>query len=150
MTKRTRRKRETTSGRTALTHGEIMARVTKRNTRLELRIRKLLYKMGYRFRIHGANLPGTPDIIFTRRRVAIFTHGCFWHQHGCDLTRKPKTNLAYWTPKLARNKERDRQSERALRAEGWRVITVWECETDERQLQRKLKSVLGQIRYEGT
>jgi len=134
------------SERKPLTRSQIMARIVKRNTRLEIRVRKLLHKMGYRFRIHGAGLPGTPDIVFTRRRIAIFTHGCFWHQHGCELTRKPKTNLAYWTPKLSKNRKRDRQSERALIALGWRVITVWECETDEKRLQRKLRAALGHIR----
>src|SRR5437879_5290 len=100
-----RSKKTARADRAPLTRSEIMARITKKNTKLELRLRKLLHKMGYRFRIHGAGLPGTPDVVFTRRRVAIFTHGCFWHQHGCALTRTPKTNLGYWAPKLARNKE---------------------------------------------
>lgn len=124
--------------------GEVMSRVRSRNTAPELAVRKLLFALGYRFRVNMPGLPGTPDIAFTRKKKAIFVHGCFWHQHsGCPRNRPPKSNRAYWAPKLARNKERDRENRAALRRKGWLCLAVWECElSDFKLLSRKLRKFL--------
>jgi DNA mismatch endonuclease (patch repair protein) len=109
---------------------ERMAAIRKRDTAPELRVRRALHAAGLRFRLHRADLPGTPDIVLPRCRVAILVHGCFWHQHpGCRLARRPRGNREYWDPKLARNVARDAATRDALTALGWRVIVVWECET---------------------
>lgn len=109
-----------------------MARVKGKDTKPELRLRKLLHGMGYRFRLHRRDLPGTPDLVFPGRRAVIFMHGCFWHRHpdpDCRRSRLPKTRTDFWLPKLDANVARDAAAEAALRALGWRVLTVWECET---------------------
>lgn len=100
-------------------------------TRPEMTVRRLLHNMGYRFRLHAADLPGKPDIVFRSRRVAIRVQGCFWHQHAdsdCPLVSQPRSNSSYWVAKLARNVARDKEQELALKQMGWRVETVWECE----------------------
>lgn len=100
-----------------------------RNTKPELRLRRALHAMGYRFRLHRRDLPGTPDIVFPSRHMAIQVHGCFWHQHeGCRHAVKPRTRSEYWLPKLARNIQRDRENEARLQDLGWRLLLVWECE----------------------
>lgn len=101
----------------------------------ELHVRRLLHQMGYRYRLHRKTLPGKPDIIFPQRKKAIFVHGCFWHQHSdraCKITRVPKSRLDYWAPKLARNKQRDRNNIRQLGKLGWKVLVLWECEVQNR------------------
>ena len=106
-----------------------MALVKSKNTGPELTVRKLVFSMGYRYRIHGAKLPGKPDVVFAGREKAIFVHGCFWHRHeGCKRATTPASNTDYWLPKFARTVERDRQSIEALRELGWTTLTVWECE----------------------
>lgn len=114
----------------------IMASIRKRDTRPEIAIRRALHARGLRFRLHGKDLPGTPDLVLPGRRLAVLVHGCFWHQHpGCKLARKPSANTDYWSPKLARNVERDAKAQEALMRLGWRVLVVWECEVlDERRL----------------
>lgn len=107
-----------------------MRRIRKRDTKPELVVRRLAHALGFRFRLHRCDLPGTPDLVLPRHRSVIFVHGCFWHQHrGCRLARQPKTRLEYWLPKLARNVERDLRTRNALEAAGWRCLVVWECET---------------------
>lgn len=106
-------------------------------------MRRLLHSMGYRFRLHRDDLPGKPDIILVRKRIAVFVHGCFWHGHSCRRGRRPSTNKEFWDPKLTRNKQRDRNVMRRLRREGWRPIVVWECETkDFVALEVRLKNEL--------
>lgn len=121
-----------------------------RHTRPEMAVRSLLFRLGYRYTLHSESLPGRPDIVFTRRRKAILVHGCFWHQHGsdrCRLRSFPRSNLAYWRPKLRRNSERDAQQCAALRALGWTVKVVWECEIQNRAgLVASLRSFLGPSR----
>ncbi|WP_243444801.1 very short patch repair endonuclease [Sphingosinicella humi] len=110
-----------------------MSRIRSRNTRPEMVVRRLLHAAGYRYRLQRKDLPGKPDLVFGPRRKVIFVHGCFWHQHEdttCLDGRRPKSNTGYWHQKLHRNVERDRQNEDALRAMGWDVMTVWECETE--------------------
>ena len=108
---------------------EIMARVRSTDTRPELFVRKLVYGLGYRYRLHARELPGHPDIAFRKRRKVIFVHGCFWHRHkGCALARLPKSRLDFWLPKLEGNRNRDEQNRRALLREGWKVLTIWECQ----------------------
>ena len=118
-----------TDNRTPESRSALMARIGGKNTAPELIVRRLLHGMGYRFRLHRKDLPGTPDIVLPGRRVAIFVHGCFWHAHGCKIGRAPKSRLAYWLPKLADNQRRDTVKQAALEVLGWRVLTVWQCET---------------------
>jgi len=99
----------------------------------EMVVRRLLHKMGYRFRLHRRDLPGHPDIIFPSRKKVIFVNGCFWHQHSdttCKIARLPKSNLSYWTPKLERNKNRDEVVSSLLKQMGWKKLVIWECETE--------------------
>ena len=110
----------------------LMRRVRQKNTSAEIRVRRLLHAMGFRFRLHPRNLPGRPDIVLPKYRMAIFVHGCFWHRHsGCSKATMPKTRRQFWSDKFRSNMERDRRKELALRELGWRVATVWECETSD-------------------
>jgi DNA mismatch endonuclease, patch repair protein len=104
-----------------------MARIKSIHTRPEVAVRKYLFRKGLRFRI-APDLPGKPDIVLPRRKVAIFVHGCFWHRHGCKRTTSPKTNSDYWENKFKRNKLRDKNVEEQLRRGGWRCLKVWECD----------------------
>lgn len=106
----------------------LMARVRTRDTAPEIRVRKLLHRAGYRFRLHPADLPGKPDVVLPRFRTALFVHGCFWHGHDCPKGSRPSTNVEFWNAKLDRNRQRDQSVGEALEREGWAVLTVWECE----------------------
>jgi len=107
----------------------IMQAVGTNNTSPELIVRKLLFRMGYRYRLHRRGLPGTPDIVFPGRKKAIFVHGCFWHSHACPKGRPPKSRLDYWETKLLANRLRDGKKQADLAALGWAVLVVWQCET---------------------
>jgi DNA mismatch endonuclease (patch repair protein) len=108
-----------------------MRRIRSRDTKPELLLRRALHKRGLRYRIHVSTLPGKPDIVFNSRRVAIFVHGCFWHQHlGCREASSPRSNGKYWKPKLLRNVERDHLHTEKLISEGYTVLTIWECEIE--------------------
>ena len=121
-----------------------MSAIRKRDTRPEWRVRRALHALGLRYRLHARDLPGTPDVVFRRQKVAVFVHGCFWHQHrGCRYLKRPKSNQDYWLPKLERNVERDRKAARQLRKAGWKVVVIWECQAeDARKLARGVKRVL--------
>jgi len=109
-----------------------MALIRARDTKPELRVRRALHAAGLRYRLQARELPGKPDLVFRSRRVAIFVHGCFWHQHpdpNCRLARMPKSRLAFWGPKLTGNRLRDERVKVVLEKDGWRVIEVWECKT---------------------
>ena len=107
-----------------------MARIGSADTSPELAVRRLLHRLGYRFRLHRRSLPGTPDICFPGRRKAIFVHGCFWHRHeGCRRTTTPVTRRSFWRDKFQKNVARDRTNLRDLNQLGWSVMVVWECET---------------------
>ena len=106
-----------------------MARVKHSDTKPEMNARRAAHRLGYRFRLHRRDLPGTPDMVFPRLRKIIMVNGCFWHQHeGCRRARLPKSRPEYWLPKLTRNKERDEQVIHALNALGWDILTLWECQ----------------------
>ena len=106
----------------------LMARVGQRNTAPELVLRRGLHRLGLRFRVNVSGLPGRPDLVFPKYRVALFVHGCFWHAHSCRAGRLPTSNVDYWSDKLRTNTRRDWLRAAALRRLGWRVWTVWECE----------------------
>ncbi|MFG1364125.1 very short patch repair endonuclease [Xanthobacter versatilis] len=111
---------------------ERMRRVKGRDTGPEMVVRRLLHRLGYRYRLHARELPGRPDIVFRRRRLAIFVHGCFWHRHSdpaCKLARLPKSRLDFWLPKLNGNAARDFEKQGRLEALGWKVLVIWECQT---------------------
>lgn len=109
-----------------------MSRVRSKNTKPEVFARSVLHRMGYRFRVHRKDLPGNPDIVLPKHRAVIFVHGCFWHRHpDCSKATVPKTNADWWRNKLENNVERDARNYRQLRELGWRVFTLWECETKE-------------------
>lgn len=123
-----------------------MALVRGKDTGPELVVRKLVYALGYRYRLHARDLPGHPDLVFRKRRRVIFVHGCFWHRHraaSCALARLPKSRLDFWLPKLEGNKKRDECNKRALAREGWKVLTIWECELrDTKRLRTTLRRFL--------
>jgi len=108
-----------------------MSRIKSRNTSLELYVRKFLYKKGFRFRVNY-KLEGRPDVIFPRKRIAVFINGCFWHQHGCNNSVIPKSNRKFWKNKLSNNIRRDRKVQKILVKEGWKTYRIWECELEER------------------
>ena len=112
-----------------------MARVRGRDTKPELIVRRALHSSGYRYRLHAAELPGRPDIVFRPKRKVIFVHGCFWHRHqGCPRSSVPKTRAAFWENKFAKNCDRDARNEEELERKGWDVLIVWECETKDMEL----------------
>jgi DNA mismatch endonuclease (patch repair protein) len=124
-----------------------MRAIRSKNMQPELKVRSLVHKLGYRFRLHRKDLPGKPDLVFGPRRKVIFVHGCFWHSHNCKTAHIPKSNLEYWGPKLERNKTRDGKNIEALQAEGWQALVVWECEAgDEIGLTNRLRTFLGNVK----
>ena len=126
----------------------LMGRIRGTNTKPEMFVRRALHSAGYRFRTHVVDLPGRPDIVFSRRRAVIFVHGCFWHRHGCSRTYVPKTNEIFWQTKFATNVRRDRKNEETLVRAGWRVLVVWECDvTLDRLLLCRLAEFLGPPRF---
>ena len=107
----------------------IMSRVKSKGMKPEMRVRRLLHGLGYRYRLHRADLPGRPDLVFPARRKVVFVNGCFWHSHhGCSRVRIPSTNREYWVAKLERNQARDDRNIVLLEEKGWEVLTVWECQ----------------------
>jgi DNA mismatch endonuclease (patch repair protein) len=125
----------------------VMRAVKSSNTTPERAVRAAVRALGYgrRYRLHGAHLPGKPDLVFTTLVKVVFVHGCFWHGHSCKRgARAPKDNAPYWRTKIARNRDRDAVSLRVLRSDGWSALVIWECETrDEAALSRKLGTFLG-------
>jgi len=122
----------------------VMAQVKGKNTAPEKRVRSLLHKMGFRFRLHRKDLPGAPDIVLAKWKTVIFVHGCFWHRHpGCKRASTPASNMDYWNRKFARNQARDVDNQSRLTSLGWRVIIVWECELrDINSLEKRLIDLL--------
>lgn len=118
-----------------------MSRVRARDTKPELIVRSTIHSLGYRFRLHRKDLPGRPDVVLPRHRLAVFVHGCFWHRHAkCRYAYTPKSNVGFWLKKFQRNVARDVEVRRTLRRHGWRVLVIWECGTrDLDQLARTLR-----------
>lgn len=119
----------------------LMARIRSSDTGPELKVRKVAHRMGLRFRLKRKDLPGTPDLVFPKYRLAVFVHGCFWHRHpGCARATIPKSRVAFWTKKLEANVARDQRAVRDLEELGWRVLVLWECQLkDEEELRKRLR-----------
>ena len=113
-----------------------MAAVKSKNTSPELIVRRIVHKLGYRYRLHVAALPGAPDLVLPRLQKVITVNGCFWHKHGCGRCRIPATRREYWVAKIERNARRDRRNRRRLARLGWQVLVVWECQTTTAHQQR--------------
>lgn len=109
------------------TRSRVMATVRSKNTRPETALRKLLHGEGFRYRLYRKDLPGKPDVVLPKYKMALFVHGCFWHGHDCKAFRMPASNVEYWAHKIERNRERDRAAQEELTKQGWRVRTVWTC-----------------------
>jgi DNA mismatch endonuclease (patch repair protein) len=128
---------------------EVMSHIRSKDTSTELAVRRLVYGMGFRYRLHVARLPGRPDLVFSQLKKIIEVRGCFWHQHkGCLDSHIPKSRTEYWKPKLASNVSRDKKNENLLRSLGWQVLTLWECEiSDTRSTTERLTNFLkGRLR----
>ncbi len=130
------------------TRSRTMRAVRSKDTKPELIVRRLIHSLGFRFRLHRRDLPGSPDLVFSGRRKVIFVHGCFWHGHDCVRgNRKPVANADYWHAKIRGNVERDIRNETALRENRWDVLTIWECETklkDREAITRRVMSFLSE------
>jgi DNA mismatch endonuclease (patch repair protein) len=131
-----------------------MSQIHSKDTKPELIVRKWLWHHGYRYRLHGKDLPGKPDIILPKYKSVIFVHGCFWHRHNCKYASKPKTNKEFWNKKLNGNVKRDKKNIKKLVDTGWRVLVIWECEIKkwDIKLDKKLSQFLNPkiIRYKKT
>ena len=123
----------------------IMALVRSKNTKPEMVVRRLVHRLGYRYRLHRRDLPGTPDMAFPSRHAVIFISGCFWHRHKCPNGRRlPKSRKKWWREKLERNRKRDQAQQRKLYRMGWRVMVVWECQLKKLDIvERRIKRFLG-------
>ena len=117
-----------------------MTRIKARNTKPEVLLRKALFALGFRYRLHDRRLPGTPDLVFPKFRAAVFVNGCFWHGHDCPLFAVPQTNTDFWLQKIGATRARDKRAVSSLRRMGWRVLTVWEC-----TLRRPTKVPVGAV-----
>jgi len=122
----------------------LMSRVKSRDTRPEMAVRRMVFAMGYRYRLHGRHLPGKPDLVFSSRRKVLFVHGCFWHGHeGCRLSGIPKTNIGFWQSKIVSNRERDTRNLQELSTLGWSALAVWQCELkNEEEIAQKIHDFL--------
>jgi DNA mismatch endonuclease, patch repair protein len=122
-----------------------MSRIKGKDTAPEKIVRSILHRLGYRFRLHKTKLPGRPDVVLPKHKTIVFVHGCFWHRHkNCKDATMPKTRREWWQAKLEGNAARDRRNQSALRRAGWRVLTVWECETEKpEKLTRRLERLLS-------
>ena len=120
-----------------------MSRIRGTDTKPELRVRKVLHALGFRYRLHSKELPGKPDLVFARFRTVVFVHGCFWHMHRCKYGKPaPATNKDFWAQKRRANADRDKRNRKLLKAAGWKVLEIWECHTrDESRLAKKLAEV---------
>ena len=132
---------------------ENMRRIRSTNTTPEIVVRRILHRAGFRFRLHSKNLPGCPDIVLMRHKIAVFVHGCFWHGHKCKDGRRPKSNRPYWNKKLDRNITRDRVSTSMLKRMDWKRIVIWACEVKnvvalETRLERLLKNCKRELKWQ--
>ena len=133
-----------TDNLTSTQRRRLMGRVRCRDTTPEVRVRKIVHRLGFRFRLHRRDLPGTPDLVFPRHKKVIFVHGCFWHQHDCPRGRRPGTNRDFWDKKLDRNIQRDIDNVNLLQRHGWTILILWECETRHTDvMERRIGEFLG-------
>lgn len=116
----------------------LMSKIRGKNTKPEMAVRRFIWGAGFRYRLHAKYLPGTPDLVFTSKKKVVFVHGCFWHGHRCRKDKLPKTRTSFWRQKIEKNRQRDLASVRKLRTLGWRVLTVWECQTTKLTVRQKL------------
>jgi DNA mismatch endonuclease, patch repair protein len=121
-----------------------MALVRGKDTQPERKVRSIVHRLGYRYRLHVSKLPGKPDLVFPKLHKVLFVHGCFWHRHsGCSLARLPKSRLNFWVPKLTANRRRDLRNAAQLRRTGWKAFVIWECELGKAdRLEKKIKRFL--------
>ena len=131
---------------TPAVRSRIMANVKSKDTHPELRVRRMLHGLGYRYRLHRRDLPGRPDLTFVSRKKVVFVNGCFWHRHsGCPRATIPATNAEFWATKLERNRKRDERNRALLRKDGWSVMTVWECQLRQPSIvKERLVAFLGE------
>lgn len=123
---------------------ELMSRIRAKGTRPEMAVRRFLHARGLRYRLHDKRLPGTPDLVFPSRRVVVFVHGCFWHGHeGCKRATLPATRAEFWATKISDNVERDRRAEESLREAGWTVLTMWQCEINQKTLEDLAATIIA-------
>ncbi|PAW92266.1 very short patch repair endonuclease [Mucilaginibacter sp. MD40] len=123
-----------------------MSRIRAKNTRPELLVRKAIFAKGFRYRLHGKDLPGKPDLVLSKYKTVIFIHGCFWHgHHGCRKAVMPKSNTDYWQPKILRNQLRDEEHIEKLKKAGWRIIVLWECALRKKNIDAAIAEVVAQL-----
>ena len=122
-----------------------MSQIRRKNTKPELLVRQYLFSKGLRYRIDDKRYPGRPDLVFPKYRAAVYINGCFWHRHDCEKFVWPKSNTEYWIPKIQRNAERDAANYEQMRALGWNVIVVWECELRKDRREKRLEELYHQI-----
>lgn len=124
-----------------------MATVKNKNTKPEIQVRKALFKKGFRYRINDKKLPGSPDIVLPKYKTVIFVHGCYWHGHeNCSKAIKPATNKDFWNTKIQKNKARDKNAQEELKANGWNVLVVWDCQLRNQKLFRKtMDTVINEL-----
>jgi DNA mismatch endonuclease (patch repair protein) len=135
------------------TRSRIMSKVAQRDTGPELQIRRALHGLGFRYRLNVRGLPGTPDLVLPKYHAAIFVHGCFWHAHGCRLSKIPETRSEFWKQKFADNRARDKRAVRQLQAKGWRVLIVWQCAIKGKkaqELERTVNAIASWLRSQET
>jgi DNA mismatch endonuclease (patch repair protein) len=124
----------------------VMRANKRRDTGPEMKVRRWLHARGYRFRLDYAKLPGRPDVVLPRHKIAIFVHGCYWHDHGCGKGRRPKTNPEFWQAKFARNAERHERAEAAIASLGWKSVVVWDC--DLKDIDGEIASMMAMMKIE--
>ena len=136
------------------TRSRMMAGIRGKNTKPEILVRSYSHRSGLRFRVHAKELTGKPDVILPKYKTAVFVHGCFWHSHPqCKFAVLPASNVEFWAQKLNENRARDQRNKKSLKALGWRVLTILECQLDERHLSglvEKIKSKDKEINAEST
>ncbi len=126
---------------------KVMSLIRSKDTKPEMQVRKSLHSLGFRFRLHDGRYPGKPDMILPKYKTAIQVRGCFWHGHACKVAHRPRSNVAYWKPKITRNKERDQENDRLLREAGWNVIVIWECVCRKKNLfAQEIRTVTSRIK----
>ena len=128
-----------------LTRSRMMSGIRGKNTKPEVMVRRALHARGFRFAIKQTRLPGRPDVVLPRWKVAVFVHGCFWHWHGCHLSKMPTSNRAFWKTKLAGNQDRDLRAQITLISMGWRVAMIWECSLREKAARARFDTVMDEL-----